>query len=308
MKPSSLYTTILLARLGAATPVTSSASQAQVERAATVAHDVDRALLLLNDCKGQSCDIAHASGSTGIQPTLMPEGSNDEDVKCILKYNPSLAALLQQPNVPKVPKQAVGVSTDLFKWLSGLQRPNERKNGETDKGNFTAKCAPNILIFSKGTLEPTQYGITVGPALTSGWDKKTWVTAPVIYDPTVSGDFCLALPGGMVAKDMINQAAVKCPSSKIYLAGYSQGAMVVRNGIAYANDSAKSHVKGVITFGDPFQGAPIKGYNGPIKTFCKVDDGVCTGNFELAGAHLSYPFDNSVTEAKAVLKKWAAAS
>lgn len=47
----------------------------------------------------------------------------------------------------------------------------------------------------------------------------------------------------MVAKDMINQAAEKCPSSKIFVAGYSQGAMVVRNGVAYANDAAKAKVK-----------------------------------------------------------------
>jgi len=87
-----------------------------------------------------------------------------------------------------------------------------------------------------------RYGITVGPSIIKGWDK-TWTTVPVIYDPTVAGDFCLALPGGMVAKDMINQAATKCPTSKIFVSGYSQGAMVVRNGVAYANDEAKSHVK-----------------------------------------------------------------
>lgn len=66
--------------------------------------------------------------------------------------------------------------------------------------------------------------------------------------------------------------------------------------------------QGVITFGDPFQGAPIKGYTGPIETFCKVADGVCGGNFELSTAHLSYPLDNSVTEAKAKLLKWASSS
>lgn len=64
----------------------------------------------------------------------------------------------------------------------------------------------------------------------------------------------------------------------------------------------------MIIFGDPFQGSPIKGYTGPIETYCKPGDGVCGGNFELSAAHLSYPFDgDSVTKAKADLKKWAAA-
>lgn len=82
----------------------------------------------------------------------------------------------------------------------------------------------------------------MGPFLTSGWDA-TWTTYPVAYQPTVSGDFCLGLPGGMVAKDILNEAAEKCPNSKIFISGFSQGAMVVRNGVAYANDAARLRIK-----------------------------------------------------------------
>ena len=244
MRVNTFYTAAILAKLCASTPIEgieAALQQAEVAHVATTARQVDLALMALNDCKAQSCDLAHAAGSSGKMPTLMPEGASPEDIKCILKYNPAVGPLLQQ-GLPNVPKQETGTSTNIFKWLDSLQRPAERKKGETDKGTFSAKCAPNILIFSKGTLEPSPFGVTVGPAIIKGWDS-TWVTAPVIYDPTVAGDFCLALPGGMVAKDMINQAAVKCPNSKIFLSGYSQGAMVVRNGLAYANDAAKSHIK-----------------------------------------------------------------
>jgi hypothetical protein len=58
----------------------------------------------------------------------------------------------------------------------------------------------------------------------------------------------------------------------------------------------------VITFGDPFNGAPIKGYKGPIEIYCKPDDGVCSGNFELKGAHLSYQTGKSNDVQKALLK------
>jgi hypothetical protein len=44
----------------------------------------------------------------------------------------------------------------------------------------------------------------------------------------------------------------------------------------------------VVTFGDPFQGAKIKGYDGPILTYCNAGDSVCTGNFVIGAAHLSY--------------------
>jgi hypothetical protein len=54
----------------------------------------------------------------------------------------------------------------------------------------------------------------------------------------------------------------------------------------------------VITFGDPFNGAPIKGYNGPVEIYCAPGDGVCTGNFELTTSHLAYIFDSTVATAK----------
>ena len=58
-------------------------------------------------------------------------------------------------------------------------------------------------------------------------------------------------------------------------------------------------------FGDPFQGAPIKGYNGPILTYCKTGDGVCTGNFEISASHLSYG-GGDTGQAIAAMKRIAA--
>jgi Cutinase len=57
-------------------------------------------------------------------------------------------------------------------------------------------------------------------------------------------------------------------------------------------------LKGVITFGDPFNGAPIKGYDGPIEIYCAPDDGVCSGNFEVTAGHLSYLVDSTIPKAK----------
>jgi hypothetical protein len=156
MKFQSVSALLFLAELASSTPVQGNLNAAQRAQVAQTAHDVDAALLALNDCKAQSCVLADAAGSSGKLPTLMPEGANDEDIKCIVKYNPSVKPLLEKGDIPKVPKQDTGVSTTLFKWLDSLQRPSERKNGETDKGTFNGTCTPNILIFSKGTLEPTQ--------------------------------------------------------------------------------------------------------------------------------------------------------
>lgn len=44
-----------------------------------------------------------------------------------------------------------------------------------------------------------------------------------------------------------------------------------------------------MVFGDPFNGAPIKGYPSlKIKTYCISGDDVCTGEFTIGLGHLSY--------------------
>jgi len=247
----------------------------------------DREAMAAWACRDQSCIAADYAGSSGNTPRFKPLGGGSTDMACVKKYNPSVSAAL-----PDGPAQSIGMSTMLMQGINALWNVMIAVTGATDKGTFEGECANHILIFAKGTFEPGAYGVFVGPSFTSGLPSG-WSTAGVSYDPSVPGDFCLGLPGGMVAKDMINQAAQKCPKSDIYLSGYSQGAMVVRNGLAYANQEAKSHVKGVVTFGDPFSGAPIKGWNGPIKTLCNSGDTVCGGNFEIAASHLSYGMDTS---------------
>jgi hypothetical protein len=71
-------------------------------------------------------------------------------------------------------------------------------------------------------------------------------------------------------------------------------------------DGIPTNTHSVITFGDPFNGADIKGYTGPIAIFCNKSDGVCTGNFEIAPGHLSYGFDTSAGLAQKELLKMAA--
>lgn len=163
MRINALYVGVLLAKLCASTPVEATMNEAQRAQVATTARTIDLVLTTFligpAECKAQSCALADASGSSGKPPKVLPEGANEEDYKCIVKYNPSVEPVLKEAmegKFPKVPKQDTGVSTDLFKYLDGWQRPIERKGGEIDTGSFTGKCAPNILIFSKGTLEPTQ--------------------------------------------------------------------------------------------------------------------------------------------------------
>ena len=60
-----------------------------------------------------------------------------------------------------------------------------------------------------------------------------------------------------------------------------------------------------MTWGDPFNGSKVKGYNGPIKVFCMAEDAVCEGRFKLGLQHLAYSFSPDVGEAVEFLKKTA---
>jgi hypothetical protein len=312
---------LALASTTLATPLqTLNTAHKSANEVANLTWTVDRHVLSTWECVGQSCLIADTAGSTGRNPTMRAEGAKDADIKCIIAHNPPVGDLLTKyfGHPPEVPKQKTGASSALMGGLNSMMRPGTAKKGSKETGTFKAACAPNILIFAKGTLEPGEFGILVGPPFTSKLPKG-WSKAGVQYDADIPGDYCLGLPGGLVARDVINQAAAKCPNSKLFVSGYSQGAMVIRNGLARASAAAKAQVKvrpsksrrepetnkaqGVITFGDPFNGSPIRGYNGPIQIYCKPGDGVCSGNFELTGAHLSYQGGkgSSVTDALAKL-------
>jgi hypothetical protein len=57
-------------------------------------------------------------------------------------------------------------------------------------------------------------------------------------------------------------------------------------------------VQGVVVFGDPFNGASIKGFpQDGIKTFCAASDGVCQGQFKITAGHLGYTMGSSISDA-----------
>jgi hypothetical protein len=209
-----------------------------IQTGSTLAANIRAHLKLDAKCAGQSCDIADLSGSTGRMPKLKPEGGGTNDYKCIGKYTPD--TLKTALTLPPVPKQPNGISGSLMGLAHGIGNyiPGF---GPTEKGYFKGTCSENIVIFAKGTTETGQLGITVGPVLNIGLPRGFTVVG-VDYTADLAGDYCLGLPGGMVARDMLNQAATKCPKSNIWMSGYSQGGMVSHNAIAYADPAARERV------------------------------------------------------------------
>jgi hypothetical protein len=189
-------------------------------------------------CNKQSCEIANLAGSTGNLPTIRPEGGDANGYKCISRWSPETVAAANK--APRGPAQNTGIGGALTGAIASLG--GALTFNPTVTGTFKGSCTKNIVIFARGTTETGLLGITVGPVLNTGLRGPNWSVVGVAYDADFAGDNCLGLPGGQVAKDMLNQAVKKCPTSKIFMSGYSEGAMVAHNGVAYAEEESKKHV------------------------------------------------------------------
>ena len=177
------------------------------------------------ECAGQSCTIAALSGSSGqpYDPSVTPTGGSDSGDCCILTYNPSAASVL----FAEKPALQTECAASKSKMLQ--KRDLDSNVIENIK---RAACAPYTLIFARGTTEIGTLGETVGPALDLGLNIAApgqWSIQGVNYQATVDGDNCLGLPGGSIAAQQLEQVASSCPSTKIIMSGYSEGAMVAHN-------------------------------------------------------------------------------
>lgn len=74
--------------------------------------------------------------------------------------------------------------------------------------------------------------------------------------------------GGPVMASLARQALKQCPSTKIALAGYSQGGEVVHFAVSVAGFNSSS-VSSVVLYGDPEHGLPVVGLpKSKVKEFC----------------------------------------
>ena len=190
--------------------------------ATALASPTPKAVLRRQTCEGQSCTIAALSGSSGqpYDPASPPSGGTYSGDCCIISYNPSVAATIyaEEPG------------------LQAYCAANPAKRSELSVGEINKikrqTCYPYTLIYAAGTLEPGSLGITVGPVLAAGLELTSpgnWNIMGVSYSNSIDGDYCLGLPGGQIAAQMLDSVASSCPDTKIIMSGYSEGAMVAHN-------------------------------------------------------------------------------
>ncbi|TFK97297.1 cutinase-domain-containing protein [Pterulicium gracile] len=155
--------------------------------------------------------------------------------------------------------------------------------GNTEN-ELAGACKAVTLIYARGTTEPGNVGGNTGQALFTALRSRLGAAAIAVqgvnYSATVAGYLQGGDPAGSTTMfNLINQAASKCPSTKIVIGGYSQGAQLTHNAAARLTAATTARIVAVFGFGDPFYGRAY-GSIPASKTLniCHTGDIICTGS------------------------------
>ena len=128
-------------------------------------------------------------------------------------------------------------------------QPRQRSNTRNDLTNGTP-CRAMTVIFARGTTEQGNVGTLAGPpffnALSSAVGADNVAVQGVEYPANVAGFVAGGDRAGSAAMaGLVEEAATKCPDTKIVMSGYSQGGQLVHN----AADQLSAGVQGMVSSG-----------------------------------------------------------
>ena len=88
------------------------------------------------------------------------------------------------------------------------------------------------------------------------------------------------------------QAVSKCPSTKIVVSGYSQGAQLVHTATQRLSAANAARVSAVVTFGDADRDETFGVVtNSKILIICHVGDNICQNGVNITPEHRNYEID-----------------
>ncbi|KAJ7155239.1 cutinase [Mycena filopes] len=171
----------------------------------------------------------------------------------------------------------------------------------TTENELSGPCRPVTFIFARGTSEDGNVGSDVGPPviddLRAALGADGIAVQGVDYDASILGYLEGGSPSGAVTMaGLINLAASKCPTTKIVLGGYSQGAQVTHKAALQISAAVTARIAAVVLFGDPQRvGRTTLPPVGTIPAAlvdsdCHNGDIICTGSGG-AAEHLDYDED-----------------
>lgn len=144
---------------------------------------------------------------------------------------------------------------------SRLVTPNVKnyitKAGTVMFGMQNPVCSDVTLIFARGTTEVGNMGTCVGPDLAEALRDEipSLSVQGVDYPANSAGNTEYGASGGPYMAMLAREARRQCPSTKIVLAGYSQGARCIHGALEHSDNPVDgSTIAAVVAFGDPLNG------------------------------------------------------
>ncbi|KAI5857056.1 cutinase-domain-containing protein [Tricharina praecox] len=156
------------------------------------------------------------------------------------------------------------------------------------------RCADAIVIFARGTTETGNVGTVLSGPLFRAISDETNGRAIFQGVNDYPADIAGYLAGGSRsgARNMaglVTRARSQCPSGKVFMIGYSQGAQVTHLAGDLIPTADRAAVGGVVVFGDPNRGDRFPGtLNNNVLTICDLADPICYGIPLPIGEHLNY--------------------
>ncbi|TPX34043.1 hypothetical protein SmJEL517_g03182 [Synchytrium microbalum] len=174
-------------------------------------------------------------------------------------------------------------------------------NSITQNGLLAGPCKPVTVIWGRESLAPGNVGLNVGPPLFKALAAVVDISKVTLQGVDYAANLIVGLAGGNKADganmaNLTEYAVAKCPGTQIVLAGYSQGAQLVR--FCTNQTTALSSIKAVVTFGDPFNLTAMPRVSPSIvKVFCHPGDLLCKGLPIITLAHGGYAADTPAAAA-----------
>jgi acetylxylan esterase len=183
-------------------------------------------------------------------------------------------------------------------------------------------CAPVHLIVARASLEPPGYGI-IGSLSRELQSRVPGTTSEAIAYPATLSDYGNSIAEGTAAViNRVTSYAQSCPSSKIVLLGYSQGAAIIGDALCGGGGGKEhwpmtpplegkigDHITAIVQMGDPRfvpglawdAGSAVTGglyardpstqkcdkYVGRMISWCDASDARCDSGNSLA-VHMTY--------------------
>jgi len=210
-----------------------------------------------------------------------------------------LVLLLEDlPIVDAAITELTGILTDFEQLLA------DSLDIQTTENELGGTCTEYTIIFARGTTEPGNVGVLVGPPLFEALESLVGTSALTIQGVN---DYAASIEGYLEGGDpvgsaemaaQIEQAYADCPDTKLTISGYSQGSQLVHNAAKLIPADVAEWISSVVVFGDPDDGQALDNIDSSkVDTYCNAGDDICQDGLIITIEHIIYAEDATAAAA-----------